>query len=198
PGPREHLLSPLATPPDWSELDRFQRTIHRDDFVRLLDGVYTQNRDHESFIELHPDHATIRTSSLDPTATYTLHFAPAGTPPRALPGRMPGRTDPVDSGRPLRGLAIAIDPGHIGGQWARIEWRWFRIGDSAPVIEGDLNLAVARLLAERLRRLGARVTLVRDAPRPVTTVDPRELEPVARALLVSRGQLHGGLAPGRE
>lgn len=197
PEPRAHLLSPLAEPPVWSELDRFQATITRHDFERLLDQVYTQNLDYQSFIDIHPTHATVQISSLDPAATYTIRFAPGNAPPPS-PASPSHAIAPIDRARPLAGLTIAIDPGHIGGQWARTEWRWFRIGDSAPVIEGDLNLAVARLVAERLRQHGATVTLVRDAPRPLTDLDPRDLEPIARALLVERGQLHGGLPPGRE
>ena len=33
-------LSPLASKPDWSMLDRYQETISRDDFLRLLDTVH--------------------------------------------------------------------------------------------------------------------------------------------------------------
>jgi hypothetical protein len=166
----------------------------RDEFVRLLDQVYTQNRDHESFIALHSTHATVKTSSLDPGRVYTIRFAPPGKKVVSSPR---GSPSPSAGARPLHGLTIAIDPGHIGGQWARTESRWFRIGDSEPVVEGDLNLRVARLLANELRKHGATVALVRDQPRPLTEAEPRELEPIARALLIERGELHGGLAPGR-
>jgi hypothetical protein len=183
------LLSPLAALPDWSELDRFQETMTRDEFVRLLDQVYTRSRDHESFITVHATHATVTTSSLDPGRVYTIRFAPPGTAPAPSPL--------ASGGRALDQLTIAIDPGHIGGQWARTESRWFRIGDSEPVAEGDLNLRVAHLLAGRLREHGARVVLVRSEPRPVTDASPRDLEPLARAQLVRRGELHGGLSPAR-
>jgi hypothetical protein len=179
----------------------------RGEFVRLLEEVYTQNRDHESFIAIHATHATVKTSSLDPGPVYTIRFAPAGQGERGMNnphgGAAPsqawfrGRGLVRGAGRPLHGLTIAIDPGHIGGQWARTESRWFRIGDSEPVVEGDLNLMVARLLTERLRERGAEVALVRSEPRPLTEADPRDLEPVARALLARGGELHGGLAPGR-
>ena len=29
---------------------------------------------------------------------------------------------------PLSGLKIALDPGHIGGEWAKMEERWFKVG----------------------------------------------------------------------
>ena len=30
----------------------------------------------------------------------------------------------------LSGLKIALDPGHIGGEWAKMEERWFKVGDA--------------------------------------------------------------------
>ena len=47
-----------------------------------------------------------------------------------------------------------------------MEERWFQFGDSKPVQEGDLTLRVARLLATRLRDLGAKVWFVRNADEP--------------------------------
>ena len=32
-------------------------------------------------------------------------------------------------------MKIAIDPGHLGGEWARMEERWYVIGDSKPVAD---------------------------------------------------------------
>ena len=43
-----------------------------------------------------------------------------------------------------------------------MEERWFQVGDSKPVQEGDLTLRVSRLLATRLRDLGAKVSFVRS------------------------------------
>ena len=44
-----------------------------------------------------------------------------------------------------------------------MEERWFQVGDTKPVQEGDLTLQVARLLAPRLRELGAKVSFVRNS-----------------------------------
>ena len=60
---------------------------------------------------------------------------------------------------PLAGFHIALDPGHLGGTWAQMEERWFKIDDAPPVQEGDMTLRVARLLAPRLESLGAKVSL---------------------------------------
>ena len=44
--------------------------------------------------------------------------------------------------RPIEGLVIAIDPGHIGGDYSEMEARHFKIGEAPPVKEGDLTLIV--------------------------------------------------------
>src|SRR4029077_15274072 len=102
-------------------------------------------------------------------------------------GRSTKSVPRADRDKPLSGLKIALDPGHLGGTWAKMEERWFQIGNSIPVIEGDLTLRVAQTLAPRLQELGAKVTLVRSAPGPVTTVRPEELQIEAEASLRQRG-----------
>ena len=95
---------------------------------------------------------------------FTLRFA-GGTEERKLVPRLwrPAKSlPPAERNKPLSGLRIALDPGHLGGSWAKMEERWFQVGDSKPVQEGDLTLSVARLLATRLRDLGAKVSFVRS------------------------------------
>jgi hypothetical protein len=77
-------------------------------------------------------------------------------------------------------LHIAIDPGHIGGEWAAIEERWMKAGDHPPVQEGDMTLLVAQLLKPRLESFGAKVTLVREKNEPVTPLRPDALMSVAQ------------------
>jgi len=79
----------------------------------------------------------------------------------------------------LYGLHIAIDPGHLGGEWAKMEARWFQIGDADPVCEGDMTMRVAKLLKPRLESLGAKVTLVRDGAGPVTKLRPEDFMDMA-------------------
>jgi hypothetical protein len=107
------------------------------------------------------------------------------TAPRALPA--PGGTGP------LAGFHIALDPGHLGGTWAKMEERWFKIGDAAPVQEGDMTLRVAQLLAKRLQSLGAKVSLVREKLEPITPYRPSDFEETARQFLE-----HAGIADPRE
>ena len=89
--------------------------------------------------------------------------------------------------KPLAGLRIALDPGHLGGEWAKMEERWFQVGNTQPVQEGDLTLKVARLLAPRLRELGAKVSFVRNSNEPVTAKRPDDFRELARKILIRNG-----------
>src|SRR5437870_9967025 len=89
--------------------------------------------------------------------------------------------------KPLFGLRIALEPGHLGGKWAKMEERWFQAGNSKPVEEGDLTLRVARLLAPRLRELGAKVSFIRNSNEPITAKRPEDFRELARKILIKNG-----------
>lgn len=168
-------LSDLGTPPDWSRLNRFQSTITRADFLRQMDEVFTTSPAWRDWFHVADDEVRIRSSSAT-EADFRLRFAPDGLasrPPRFW--RSAGELPPAVPDRPLEGLKVAIDPGHIGGRWATMEERWFQIPGHQPVMEGDMTLQVARLLKPRLEALGATVTLVREDTEPVTTMRPETL-----------------------
>src|SRR6516164_2764599 len=179
-------VTPLSTPPEWERLDRFQETITHDDFESLLDTVYAPQ--HGDWILIAPNGATVLESA---TKSFVLRFAESPAKRRPIPRYWTSVTDlKRDCLKPLNGLKIALDPGHLGGQWAKIEERWFQIGSSIPVSEGDLTLRVAQLLAPRLRELGADVVFVRSKPGPVTNLRPSELKTQAIASLLDRGVVH--------
>ena len=120
---------------------------------------------------------------------FTLRFA-GGTEERKLAPRLwrPAKSLPsAERNKPLSGLRIALDPGHLGGSWAKMEERWFQVGDSKPVQEGDLTLSVARLLATRLRDLGAKVSFVRSTDEPTTGKRPDDFRELARKILIRNG-----------
>ena len=178
-------LTTLSQPPEWSRLDRFQETITRSEFADLLNTVYAPNNAAGQWIRLDPADAVIQENANE---KFTLRFA-ASPGATVLPPRYwkPAESFGPDPERPLSGVSIAIDPGHLGGDWAKMEERWFQIGDSIPVKEGDLTLRVAQLLAPRLERLGAKVTLVRSTPGPVTGIRPNQLTAQAVESLRERG-----------
>jgi hypothetical protein len=177
-------LTPLSDPPRWERLKQFQETITHDEFVSLLDSVYAP--DYIAWIQIAPRGVTIVENA---TNRFVLRFAENAEARRPVPRYWKSVTDlqQQDDHEPLSGLKIALDPGHLGGRWAKLEERWFQIGLSTPVTEGDLTLRIAQLLAPRLRALGADVVLVRSTPNPVTKLRPPELKAQAIASLLDRG-----------
>jgi N-acetylmuramoyl-L-alanine amidase len=180
-------LSPLAPQPDWSKLEAFQETITRLDFVTLLDRVYAPVGAWKETIAVQEKMAIITTRPGEPP--FLLRFAPSRQAARPVPAywRRRAQLPAEEPGKPLSGLRIALDPGHIGGHWARMEERWFQIGGSTPVTEGDMTLAVARILAPRLENLGAQVFLTRKRAAPATSLSPKKLERFAIASLTEKG-----------
>lgn len=166
--PVKSKLSPLSTPPDWKLLAPFQKSISRNEFERLLTTVFTVGEGWRDYITLMDGYAVIKTTD---GGIFTLQFSEEPTP---APKHWKATSDlpPAPAGKPLQDLHIAIDAGHIGGQWAKMEERWFVYNGALPVTEGDMTLAVAKLLAPKLEALGAKVSLVRDKPEPVTTLRP--------------------------
>ena len=187
PAQAQHL-SPLAAPPDWKSLEAFQETITREEFVRLLDTVYAPAGAAAGVIDVQADSAIVK-ASLHPAAEWRLRFAPgaaaAKRPPRFWRSAAELGSAPKD--KPLTGVKIALDPGHLGGTWARMEERWFQVGESRPVAEGEMTLRVAELLAPQLRALGAEVSFVRKGIGPVTEERPANLTAAARAELALQG-----------
>ena len=171
--PTPSALSVLGELPDWTSLDAYQNTITRADFERLLTTVFVTGGAWRNFIEIDETEARIRTN---PEEMFVLRFARPGqaaVAPRHWKATAELPAAPL--GKPLDGLHIAIDPGHIGGEWAKIEERWLVVGNSPPVCEGDMTLLVANLLKPRLEALGATVSLVREKPEPVTPLRPDSL-----------------------
>ena len=190
---RAQNLSPLGDLPDYRRLDPYQETITRDEFVRQLDNLYAPHGGWKPFVRVDAQAAVIRKTSVPLDDLYTLRFAADDAGRKPLPAAfwrpraaLPPAPPPAD--KPLAGVRVALDPGHLGGRWAKLEARWFQIGDSAPVMEGELALQVARRLADRLRALGAeRADLVRGSTEPTTPLRPSDLTDYARQELLDRG-----------
>ena len=172
-------LTPLAPRPDWSSLDKFQRTITKEDFTRLLTQVYSPRGAWQGYFTIADDHATVVTSPGKPP--FRLEFAPDAASAKPVPRYWNPR-------KSLKGLRIAIDPGHLGGSWAQTEARWFRIGGNKPVAEGDMTLYVARLLKAELESRGASVSLTRTSSKPSTGLRPSKLRIKAAASLHDEGR----------
>lgn len=190
PPSHDTTLADLGTRPDWTALDLWQDTITREDFEHLLTKVYTVDDTWKRYITIHADHAVIRTDTRVQNATYKLNFShqlSAVSPERNWNGA--GDLPPGSKAKPLAGVHIAIDPGHIGGDYAKLEERWFKIGDQPPVMEGNMTLTTAKIIKKQLRALGAKVYLVRKANEPVSLRRPADYRQQAVAKARSMGVL---------
>jgi N-acetylmuramoyl-L-alanine amidase len=178
----------LARKPNWNILEHYQETITRAEFEHLLRDVYCTHGFADDLVKI-DNHSAQILMNRAANKYFTLRFAKDEASRKHVPRLWrPARLlSPVNENKPLAGLKIALDPGHLGGRWAKMEERWFQVGDSAPVTEGDLTLRVARLLAPRLRALGGSVSFVRRLSDPVTPMRPDDFKTLAQKILIKNG-----------
>ena len=164
-------VTPLSSEPNWSQLDKYQETLTAEEFSFSLQQVYCPREEWwSSWIELQEDRAKIRkTGGTD--QWYELRFRTDGQKKTHAPDLV---------GKPPHQWVVAIDPGHIGGDWAKMERREFSIGQERPVREGELTLAVAKELLPRLQSLGVHPVLIRDGLQPVTPRRPGDFRDLAQ------------------
>ncbi|MBJ7390431.1 MAG: N-acetylmuramoyl-L-alanine amidase [Chthoniobacterales bacterium] len=182
-------ISLLGEKPDWHALGAFQRGVSKIEFESLLRDVYAPEGAWSGRIEIKDTEALVHDNL--GKSVFRLEFAPPPTAAakpavfwRAGHGKRPQSS-------PLQGLRVAIDPGHLGGPWARMEERWYQIGENKPVTEGDMTLIVAKLLREELEARGAIVTLTREDSRPSTDLRPADLVEQAKRSLSDQGKSQG-------
>ena len=151
---------------EWSTLDRHQATMTADTFSRLLAEVYAPEGGLVPYLRYGENKVAVYSTpdqSVEPL--FVLRFGETDQPPAR-----PAPSGPL----PLSGLRIALDPGHIGGAWARMEERFFLVDRATdwPVQEAALNLHVAHLLRDRLSARGATVLLVKEDFEPMSDLRP--------------------------
>jgi hypothetical protein len=195
--PPRRLITAGASEPDWSRLDPWQGKVTHDQFLHLMNDVLTGDALWTRHIEVTGEAALIRMATPVEEAggesgRYLLKFAPSGSTDTAPAQRYWRRLEELpplrDPARPLEGVHIALDPGHIGGSWAVMEERYSKPeGASAAVKEGEINLRAAQVLAPMLEARGARVSFVRKSLEPATALRPEQLMNEARASLAQSG-----------
>jgi hypothetical protein len=181
-------LGVLGTKPKWDVLEHYQLTITHDEFAHLINDVYCTHGIPNDLIKIDNGSAEIVTNR-DAHNVFRLEFAPDEKSKVRIPRLWrPARSLPLAKGnKPLAGVRIALDPGHLGGKWAKMEERWFQVGDTKPVTEGDLTLRVSRMLAPRLRKLGAIVLFIRNSTQPITPKRPGNFVDLAKNILIKNG-----------
>lgn len=186
--PRLDRLSPLGTKPDWLKLQSFHQTMTRLEFETAMRDFYSDGATFPPPWRLESDGVVVQTG--DPSKPEArIAFGNRAQPP--LPGthtwKRADELPPLKGRPPLSDVHIAIDPGHIGGAYAQMEERYLSFAPGEAIQEGQLTLITAQVLAERLKALGAYVTLVRDKLEPVTDLRPADLVVPAREILAEAG-----------
>jgi N-acetylmuramoyl-L-alanine amidase len=163
----------LGQVPQWSDLDLFQKSMSRGEFIHFVDSLYCPRQEWWSpWMTIDHDKVRIRKVSGEDD-WYDLYFS------KDENGSVVSNSSPNSSPNPV-GMIIALDPGHIGGEWSEMERRHFSLDGDSPVKEGDLSLAVAQNLAPRIEALGATAVLVRKFSEPVTKQRPENFRGVAK------------------
>jgi N-acetylmuramoyl-L-alanine amidase len=179
--PVSYRLSPLGKVPDWRSLEAYQGTITHEQFMADLTQYFTCSNAWQEYIEVRKGYALIAEVASNRQRKFRLNFAPTRDLEKAPRFWRTKQEIRIPTGeKPLQGVHIAIDAGHIGGEWAQMEERWFKIGDGKPVTEGDMTLYVAKLLQPMLEQKGATVSMVRKDTKPLTSDRPAQLLPLVR------------------
>jgi N-acetylmuramoyl-L-alanine amidase len=175
----------------WDLLSLYDGTLTRPEFERRLAAIFDPFGGLNPFLGITDQEVVLYGPPAAGMAqVFRLKFAPS--PEAVRPVRPPYRTPEEyrkiskPPGRPLEGLRIAIDPGHIGGPWGRIENRSVRYKKSFPVQEGDFNIITARILREELSKRGASVFLVREDTEPVSPLRPPDFVDEAREIILKK------------
>src|SRR5207247_7266285 len=126
-------ISVVGSKPQWSVLEHYQETITRDDFARLIQSVYCTHGFAPDLIEINEKTARIMMNR-SAQEFFALRFAANDAarnpvprlwrPAKSLPAARPGK--------PLSGLNVALDPGHLGGSRAKQEHRWCHFAGAQP------------------------------------------------------------------
>lgn len=192
------LSNPLVDPPDWVKLEPFQETVSRSEFLHRLDTLYAPDADSNAlfrhFVKIDDGGATFYADEARQITRFRLRFASdvgaraAAPPTAALPPAGP-------AGRPLAGWTICLDPGHIGGAYAKMEERWFQIRGDLPILEAQLNLWACRRAAAALEAAGAKVVWTKTDEKPVTPLRPDDLHDAALKTMFDDGYQPGTLPP---
>ncbi len=186
-------LTSLGQPPPWTQLEQFQNTITAEQFLKLLDEIYAPGNSYSPWIRVENHQARIRLKAEREGEGFILKFASSSqstlTPPRYW--RLLEALPPGENGKPLAGLRIALDPGHIGGPYGSMEQRSFYYEGGAPIQEGDMTLKVALHLEQRLVSMGAKVWLTRSEAVPATKETVESLMPAAYKKLTGNKEGRG-------
>lgn len=158
------LVSSLLYSYDFSYFDCYQNRLTYEEIKIKIENYLEKDPEIKKFYQLTPE--AFQVGDLEHGQTdYVLHLKPASSLNQTasiLPGGCVKRSD-------LRGMKIALDPGHFGGMFAELEERYVKIPaehtkDGQPLCfyEGDLTYLTALELKRLLEAEGAIVFMTRS------------------------------------
>ena len=180
-------LMPWASPLHWDSLEQYADTITAAELEKQLNEIYVPDGSWKKWIAITPQAASIEPF---PGAVEHIELPLASSQAvcKPIPRYWKTKVAHPLPGKPLAGLHIVLDPGHLGGSWGKMEERWFRVGHSKPVEEGTMTFLTANILAKKLRALGATVDFTRTHLGPTTPLRPRQLRKAAVAEFQAEGK----------
>ncbi len=174
-------ISLMEPSPDWRLLERFQKSITRAEFESTLKKIYDTRLALLEYANIDDTQFELFSDKAKSHRLWTLYFsggddASTKGSPTAFDKKLLAGISLLDRPptKPLEGFKIALDPGHIGGEWALLEERHFTIGNHPPVREADLTLTTAKLLEAQLQEAGANVVWAKNGIEPTTQLRPKD------------------------
>ena len=153
----------------YSDFDSYQGVLARQDLEAKLPYLGSRSVLDE-YISITDESLRIYSSSANKQADRPEFVLRLGT--QSHQTQRPFEPD-FSSPKPLQGLRVAIDPGHLGGDMAIVEERFVDLNlgvgvDGKPIRlqfnEGTLAVVTAKLLQQLLQEQGATVMLTKDKP----------------------------------
>ena len=175
-------ISPLINTPNWAILSAFDYHFTQAELSQRL-RMICANDSWKSWFKFDNNqlHVVNQTGLNYSTSVLKIRtqYTPALLGGRNFPYRYWRTTREIKkldyNGNILPPVRVAIDPGHLGGEWADMEFRNFSKPGDAKIAEGDLVLLVAKKVKAKLEKLGAQAYLVRDSSKPRTSIRPKNL-----------------------
>jgi len=141
---------------DFAEFDSFQGRLSKEYVTHKISHYLQYSKEIENYFEIQEDALVIFASPKDKKEgiyEYRLAFGNESLSPPQF-----------SFAKPISSARIAIDPGHFGGKWARLEERYIDVvheGRSVNFDEGTLSFLTAMHLKKILEEQGALVFLTR-------------------------------------
>ncbi|MFZ4386531.1 MAG: hypothetical protein ACOYOI_00005 [Chthoniobacterales bacterium] len=188
--PGDLLKDPSAE--EWAGLSKSACPLTRAEFEERLKTIFDPTGGLAPFLKITDQSVEVFSTPKQEISIATIPFAATSQPDP--PKSFAPRTSLLHLGTstPLAGLKVAIDPADIGGAWGSMEDRSSYYRGYGRIQEGDLNLLVSILLAERLRKLGAEVFVTRDSSEPVCEASVPEVTKIVPAVLSERPYILAG------